>query len=182
MGQGISQILICSHYAACYDETMSQDNNNFVLHYSWWKVSLFLALLLVNGLAFIMWPDLESQWVAQGVAVAGYAIFLGCAAFIVHIIARRGRAVEVRDGRLVYGFWRRYDDPFSRIFDVTFKVYTTTRFNVLGIIIWKWDGTKVRLLGSLMKGKPVRNVMRLRELLGLTYESEEQLAKGQPWP
>jgi hypothetical protein len=161
---------------------MSQDNNNFVLHYSWWKVPLFLALLLVNGLCFIMWPDLESQWVAQCLAVAGYAIFLGCGAFIVHIIARRGRAVEVRDGRLIYGFWRRYDDPFSRIFDVTFKEYYQFYFNMLGIVIWKWDGTKVRLLGSLMKGKPARNVVRLRDVLGLSYEPEEDVfKKGERW-
>lgn len=161
---------------------MSQASNSFCIYYSWWKVPPFLAVILINGLAFIIWPDLESRLLSQCLAVAGYAIYLGCAVFIIHVIARRGRAVEVQDGRLIYGFWRRYDDSFSRIADVTFKVYTTYYFNVLGIVIWRWDGNKVRLLGSLMKGKPVQNVMRLREVLGLPHESEEELAKGQPWP
>jgi hypothetical protein len=162
---------------------MNQERDSLPIYYSWWKVPAFLALLLVNALALVIWPDLETRWLSHLLAIAGYAIFLGCAAFVVHIVARRGRAVEVRDGRLVYGFWRRYDDPFSQIADVSLKTYSTNQFNLIGIHVLRWNSKKVRLLGSLMKGRPSRNVVLLRAALGLPYEPEEDVfEKGEPWP
>ncbi len=150
-----------------------------VAYYSFVKVPFFLLLIFCWGL----FPRIVGQGEGlRWVEVASYAIWLAGAAFFLHVIARRGRAVEMQDGRLFYGFWRRHDDAFSQIADVTLKVYTTYDLHVIGIILWKWDGTKVRLLGSIMKGRPETNVARLREVLGLPCESEAKiLEKRKPW-